>query len=314
MNHADSQISALAAGPGPRLRIALAQFAPVLGDVGANVARAAALASEAARAGAGLIVLPELALTGYFVKDLAFEVARPITSADFAPLAAASADLAIVAGFVEQGADHALYNAAGFWQGGAARFVQRKVYLPTYGLFDEGRYVARGQRLRAFDTPLGRLGLLVCEDIWHASTVYVEVQDGAEMIVVIAASPTREAGGEDASRSGSIWLDLLRAHAVIHGVHVVFVNRVGFEDGVNFWGGSRIIAPSGALVAAAAFFDESLVYGEVDRRDLLRERMRSHHVWDEDAALTLGELARALERRREREEPWSAGGGEEGAR
>jgi len=298
MNRVEPQNPAPGAGPLlPRLQVALAQFAPVLGDVHANVARAAALAGEAARAGAGLIVMPELALTGYFVKDLAFEVARPITAPDFAPLAAASTEIAIVAGFIEHAADHALYNAAGFWHQGGVRFVHRKVYLPTYGLFDEGRYLARGRRLQAFDTALGRCGLLVCEDIWHASTVYVEAQDGAEMVVVIAASPTREAGGEDTSRAGSIWLDLLRAHAVTHGVHVVFVNRVGFEDGVNFWGGSRIIAPSGAQVAAAPFFDESLTYGTVDRRDLLRERMRSHHVWDEDAALTQRELARALARR-----------------
>jgi predicted amidohydrolase len=281
----------------PRLTVALAQFTPVLGDVRANVARAAALAGEAARAGAGLVVLPELALTGYFVKDLAAAVARPVSAPDFAPLAARSAEIAIVAGFIELGADHALYNAAGFWQGGRARHVHRKVYLPTYGLFDEGRYVARGQRLTAFDSTLGRLGLLVCEDIWHASTVYVQTQDGAEMVVVIAASPTREAGGEDASRAGAIWFDLLRAHAVIHGVHFVFVNRVGFEDGVNFWGGSRIIAPSGALVTAAPFFDESLTFGTVDRRDILRERMRSHHVWDEDAAFTRRELGRVLARR-----------------
>lgn len=302
MNRGEPQYPAPGADPvPPRLTVALAQFAPVLGDVRANVTRAAALAAEAARAGAGLIVLPELALTGYFVKDLAFEVARPITARDFAPLAAASAEIAIVAGFIEHGADHALYNAAGFWHRGSARFVHRKVYLPTYGLFDEGRYVARGRRLQAFSTALGRLGLLVCEDIWHASTVYVEAQDGAEMVVVIAASPTREAGGEDTSRAGSIWLDLLRAHAVIHGVHVVFVNRVGFEDGVNFWGGSRIIAPSGALVVAAPFLDESLTYGTVDRRDLLRERMRSHHVWDEDAALTRRELGRVLARRDGRE-------------
>ncbi len=280
-----------------------------------NVNRAQQLAVEAADRGAQLIVFPELALTGYFVKDLAFEVARHPDAPDFAPLAAASRRIAIVAGFIEHGTDHALYNVAALWHDGRVRWVHRKVYLPTYGLFDEGRYVAPGRRLAAFDSPLGRLGLLICEDIWHPSTVYITALDGAELMVVIAASPTREAGGEAFSRSGAIWRDLLKAHAVLHGIHVVFVNRVGFEDGVSFWGGSRIIAPSGAVIAEAPFFDEALVYGELDRRDVLRERMRSHHVWDEDPELTLRELRSALRRRRERDAATegSAGRPEDGA-
>jgi predicted amidohydrolase len=123
-------------------------------------------------------------------------------------------------------------------------------------------------------------------------------QDGAELLVVISASPTRVDAREKGYRAIAIWSDLLRAHAVLHGMHVVFVNRVGFEDGVSFWGGSCIIAPDGRVVAQAPLFDESLTIAEIDRRDVLRERMRSHHVWDEDPELTLRALGGALWRRR----------------
>ena len=280
-----------------RYKVALAQMTPILGDVRANVGRAAALAAEASRAGARLIVFPELALTGYYLKDLVSEVARPVDAPELEPLARQSARIAIVAGFVEAGADSALYNAAALWVGGRPVWVHRKLYLPTYGVFDEGRYVARGRRLEAFDSPFGRSGLLICEDIWHPSTVYVLAQDGAQLLVVVSASPTREAGGEAASRVGSIWYDLLRVHAVMHGVHVVFVNRVGFEDGVNFWGGSRIVGPDGSPRAEAPLFDESLTFGEVDPLEVMRERTRSHHVWDEDPHLTLRCLSAALARR-----------------
>jgi predicted amidohydrolase len=280
-----------------RYRVALAQMTPILGDVRANVGRAAVLAAEASRAGARLVVFPELALTGYFLKDLVGEVARPLDAPEFEPLASLSAHIGIVAGFVEAGADATLYNAAALWLGGRPAWVHRKLYLPTYGVFDEGRYVARGRRLEAFDSPFGRSGLLICEDIWHPSTVYVLAQDGTQLLIVVSASPTREVGGEAASRVGSIWYDLLRVHAVMQGLHIVFVNRVGFEDGVNFWGGSRIVGPDGSVRAEAPLFDESLTIGEVDPLEVMRERTRSHHVWDEDPHLTLRCLRAALARR-----------------
>ncbi len=280
-----------------RFGVALAQTTPVLGNVRANVMKAAALAAQAADAGARLVVFPELALTGYFLKDLASEVARPVGSPDFEPLAQASRRIGIIAGFVEEGADAGLYNAAAFWLGGRPLWVQRKIYLPTYGMFDEGRYLACGRELQAFDSPFGRAGILICEDLWHLSTVYVMAQDGARLLIVVSSSPTREAGGEKASRVGSIWHDLIRVLAVMHGVHVIFVNRVGFEDGVNFWGGSRIMGPDGNPRAESPLFDEALTYGEIDPIDVLRERTRSHHVWDEDPHLTLRSLSAALARR-----------------
>lgn len=296
-----------------RIKVALAQFTPVLGDVAANVSRATELALEAAAAGAKLVVFPELALTGYFVKDLVGELAHPVTATEFAPLARLSENVAVVAGFIEAGPRQAIYNAAALWHGGAARSVHRKIYLPTYGLFDEARHVARGRQLRAYDSPLGRLGLLICEDIWHPSTVYVIAQDGAELLIVISASPTRMEAGTAGSRTTAIWSELLRTHALLSGVHVVFVNRVGFEDGVSFWGGSRVIAPDGTVLVQAPYFDESLTIGEVDRREVLRERMRSHHVWDEDPDLTLRALQDALSRRRAtetRDEEGTRAGGE----
>ncbi|MGD8396495.1 MAG: nitrilase-related carbon-nitrogen hydrolase [Candidatus Eiseniibacteriota bacterium] len=280
-----------------RFTVALAQYRPVLGDVELNVSRATAMAAEAADAGAALVVFPELALTGYSLEDLTPEVARTADDAVFEPLRRASGRLAIAAGLVEEGPDCALYNAAAFWHHERLVAIHRKVYPPTYGLFDELRFLARGRTLAAFDTDLGRAGMLVCEDMWHPSTVYVLGQDGARLVLVLAASPTREVGGAEASRIGSIWYDLLRALAVLHGVFVVFVNRVGFEDGVHFWGGSVIVGPDGRERGRAPLHEPGLTVVGIDMADVLRERIRSQHVWEEDVELTLRALGAVMARR-----------------
>jgi NAD+ synthase (glutamine-hydrolysing) len=153
------------------LRIALAQTAPRLGDLEANLARHHELLVEARGAGAGLVVFPELGLTGYLLQDLAAEVAMRLDDPRLAELTAATAGLSAVVSFVEESADHRLFIVAALLEDGAVRHVHRKTHLPTYGMFDERRFFAPGDMIRAVPSRLGTgVGLGVCEDFWHMST------------------------------------------------------------------------------------------------------------------------------------------------
>ena len=163
------------------MRVALAQVAPALGNVEANLRMHRSAARKAAAAGADLIVFPELSLTGYLLQDLVPEVAlSPEQSREIEQLRRLSRRIAIVMGFVEESEDHRFYNSALFLARGEILHSHRKVYLPTYGMFDEGREFAAGETFRAFDTPLGRFGILICEDAWHPSAAYLLARDGAD--------------------------------------------------------------------------------------------------------------------------------------
>ena len=171
--------------------IAIAQIDPRLGDVEANLALYERHAREARGAGADLIVFPELSLTGYLLKDMVPNVALRRDAPAMRRLAELSRGTALLAGFVEETPEFRFYNSAAYFQDGELLHVHRKVYLPTYGLFDEGRYFARGDRIRAFDAKIGRVAVLVCEDMWHPSTVYIATLDGALTVLCPSASPIR---------------------------------------------------------------------------------------------------------------------------
>ena len=153
------------------MKIALSQINTQLGNVPANLERHLSIAQEAEKAGADLLIFPELSLTGYVLQDLASTVAHRPTPEDpvFKPLLKASQKLDMVVGFVEEDIRNRFFIAQAYLSGGKVLHVHRKVYLPTYGLFDEGRFFAWGNLIQAFDTRFGRVGMLICEDFWHAS-------------------------------------------------------------------------------------------------------------------------------------------------
>ena len=155
------------------LNIAIAQINTYLGDVEKNLDKH--LSHICAAQGADLIVFPELSLTGYVLQDLVPSVALKPTSADpvFSTLLTASENIDIVVGFVDEDPRHRFYIAAAYLSQGEILHVHHKTYLPTYGLFDEGRFFAWGDKIRAFDTGFGKLGILICEDFWHASPPYL---------------------------------------------------------------------------------------------------------------------------------------------
>ncbi len=279
----------------------LAQINPILGDFDRNLASHLEVIADARARGMRLCVLPELSLTGYFLKDLVPEIALRLDDPRLSPLFEASNEIDIVAGLVEESTDHRFFNTAVYLHGGECIHAHRKIFLPTYGLFEEQRYFAAGDRIRAFDTALGRVALLTCEDMWHAVPPLVAAQDGALVLIVPSAGPLRgseSAPGHGAEpESGATWEVLNRFHAKANGVYVIYANRVGFEDGINFGGGSHLVLPSGRVAAKAPILEELLFEVEIDLGEVRRERRDSPLYRDEDLDLALRELDRVRRRR-----------------
>jgi len=276
--------------------IAVAQVAPRLGDVAANMALYEEQVGAARAQGAELVVFPELSLTGYFLKDMVSTVALRLDSPEVGRLRELSRGIGLVAGLVEETPEFRFYNSALYLEDGEIVHVHRKVYLPTYGLFDEGRYFARGDRIRSFASRFGRMALLICEDLWHLSTVYLAAMDRAVTILCPSASPLRGVSdGEPADDNARYWERLLAMYAQSFSLFVVHANRAGFEDGVGFWGGSSIVDPRGAAVARAPYYESDLLTAEVNLKRARQGRVVSPMLRDEDLDLTIHELLRIRE-------------------
>jgi NAD+ synthase (glutamine-hydrolysing) len=295
-----------AAAPGPAapaeskgLRVALAQIAPTLGNRSINLARHLEQIAAARAQGADLIVFPELSLTGYFLRDIVPDVALDRGSAELTELAAAAGPMALVAGFVEEGPGHHFYNSAFYAQAGKLVHVHRKVYLPTYGLFEEQRYFSPGKRFQAFQAArLGRVGLMICEDFWHVSAAAIMQAEEVDVLVCLVNSPARGVDGAKV-RTAETYELLACTFSQLLGALVIVVNRVGFEDGLCFFGSSMVVGPDGRMIAQAPAFDECLSVVECDLDELRRQRTITPLGRDEQLLLTIEELERIKRRRYE---------------
>jgi len=275
------------------VRLAIAQVAPALGDLDANLRMHLATARRAAAAGARLVIFPELSLTGYRLQDLVPEVAlRLDRPGRLAPLLRLSRRIGIVLGLVEESEGHRYYNTALHLEGGRIVHAHRKVYLPTYGMFEEGRYLAAGDSFAAYRSGAGRMGMLVCEDAWHPASALLLAQDGADLVLVLANGPTQAVGGAGGPRNHDTWRDLIRVTAQMQTVFVALVNRVGVEDGVGFFGASMVVDPLGHIVAQAPTLREQLLFADLDRAALRRARTYYPLLRDE----RLPVLAREIDR------------------
>ena len=275
------------------LRLAVAQTAPVLRDVNANAARLNALAAEH---GADVLLTPELSLTGYDVGDSVHSLARRMHPFDHFDPELQSAG-ALVVGVIEESAGGP-FNTATVLQDGVVVFRHRKIYLPTYGMFDEARWFGRGRSVDTFTTVSGwRVGILICEDFWHPGLVYVLAARGIDILLVQAAAPGRGvwSGGEHgAFASADVWERMIRTTAQLYGIYVALGNRVGVEGAVTFAGGSVIAAPDGTVIARADDESEEVLAAELSRAALRRLQTPYAHARDDDAALVMRELERGL--------------------
>lgn len=279
--------------------LALAQINTRLGDVDANLEKHLSYAQKAKAAGVELLIFPELSLTGYALQDLASTVAHHPNSNDpiFGPLLEASKDLDMVVGFVDEDNRHRIFIAGAYLSRGEVLHVHHKVYLPTYALFDESRFFAWGDSIQAFETPLCRAGIAICEDFWHASPPYLLWLDGADILIFTSASPGRGLTTEPKLESAR-WVEHInQAYASLFTSFIIHANRVGYEDGLHFWGGSTVYDPNGELLVKGPYHEESLVTVEIDLDQLHRTRTRLPLLRDERTELVQRELARIVGRK-----------------
>lgn len=240
------------------MRIALAQLDSTIGEVEANLELMRELTDEANSHRADLVVFPELAAHGY---ALGGAPSRSLRARDQRLTELSSGRADVLAGFHEDGGVRA-YNSAAYLSRQDVVHVHRKLFLPTYLNWEERKHASPGQSLRAFDSAWARTATLICNDAWQPALPWLAVQDGAELLLI----PTNSSADLGPSVLDTIeyWNDLLKYIARMQQCWVVFVNRVGTEAGVRFWGGSRVIDPSGQTVAQAPFWDSALITVEID--------------------------------------------------
>lgn len=278
-------------------KIAVAQIDSTIGNLTKNIQHHIEYVKKAIAKKAQIVVFPELSLTGYSIKDLNWEVAlRAESSKQFSELLKLSKQVTIIAGGAEEGENFAIYNSAFLFEDGEVHSAHKKIYLPTYGMFEEMRYFSQGKDIRTFNSKHGKLGILICEDMWHMSLPYVLAHDGAEVLISLTASPTRLSGTSDELTTASVNHEQHRAYARLLSTYLVFANRVGVEDGVNFWGGSQIVDPSGNSIAKAKIFEEDLIIANIDENEVRRSRRFSRHFNDDSAEFTIQQLKNSLKR------------------
>jgi predicted amidohydrolase len=267
------------------VRVALAQADPVLGDVAENVRRSHEALARAKTEDADLVVLPELMLTGYALGLVSEDVSRSVDDPEITELAEAAVGTACVVGFAEAGRVHT-YNSAAYLEGGAVRHVHRKLYLPTYDVWEERKHFTPGNAMRAFDTDIGRVAVLICSDAWQPALAVLAVQDGARLLIVPADSTRRRGAIEEE------WRDINRFYARMLETYVVFVNRIGAEGELSFWGGSHVYDPWGELVAEAPLGEPAFLTVELDPTAVRRRRREMPLVKEARLALLSRELDR----------------------
>lgn len=281
-----------------QFRAGLAQIAPVLGDIPANLALHLDAVEMARSQDVQLLVFPELALTGYHVGQSAYDLAIRTDVGDpvFASLLAASQKLDLVVSFIEEDDRFRFYITAAYLSGGQLIHRHRKVYLPTYGDFDEGRFFAAGRDVRSFDTRFGRFGLLICEDLWHASLPYLLWLDGADYLIGISASLEHGLPEDELSTAGRVDV-ILRSYAILHTLFVLHANRAGTEKGFRYWGGSTIFDPGGERLVQGPPDKPAIVCADLDPGRLRAARIGLPLLRDERPDLTAQTLARIHENR-----------------
>jgi predicted amidohydrolase len=264
-----------------------------------NLARHVSAIEQAIRDGAEAIAFPELSLTGYNVQDAAQDMAMHIDDRRLDPLRELSREICIVCGGIELSDDYGVYNSAFMFEDGQGRSVHRKIYLPTYGMFEELRYFSAGQQISTVTSRrLGKIGVAICEDFWHVSVPYLLAHQGAKLLLVLMSSPLRLSPGQGTPAIVSQWQTIAGTYAFLFSCYVACINRVGNEDSFTYWGNSSVTGPDGSVVAAAPMFSEHSLDSTIDFSTVKRVRLQSSHFLDEDLKLFSAELDEVLGTRR----------------
>ncbi len=261
--------------------IAISQYKPILGDIEKNIDKHIKSIKKAIEKGVELIVFPELSLTGYLLRDLVYDVAITKDSNFFDGFKLLSKKIDILIGFVEKADDKVIYNSSAYFSGGNLINVYRKIRLPNFGMFEEKRFFKAGEQLKPFKTGFGKTGILICRDFLFPSLAYSHFYKGADFLISISNSPLRGIEGEEYS-SQNMWEDAGKVYSRFFSMFVVYVNRVGFEDGFGFAGGSFVSDPEGQIIFRAPFLEEDLYFVELDLSKRDKARTVYAYYRDED--------------------------------
>jgi NAD+ synthase (glutamine-hydrolysing) len=265
-----------------RMKVSLVQLSSQIGDVESNAKEHIEILDRLKKERTDVVAFPELSLTGYLLKDVAYEVPSRCESALKAIASSTGRGRSyVVVGYVRKKRAGLIQNAAAVLNKGRLVGSVPKFYLPTYGLFEEMRYFTPGdprRDLRVFRAGRVKFGVIICEDAWHAEPIEALARMGADVVFCIASSPAR--GIHHANPKGELpiemqWKSLLSAHALMNNVFLVFVNRAGAEDEEYFWGGSMVASPSGEIIASAKKYENDLLTIDLDLSEVERTRRLS---------------------------------------
>lgn len=276
------------------MRISLAQVDARLGDIDANMSRAEDVVARAVAESTDLVVFPELHLSGYSVGEVDADLSLRPDDPRIEKLARHTGRAGLLIGFVESGPRGHTYNSTAYYEGGRLVHVHRKLYLPQYAPFEERNHFSPGQTLRAF--PVGgetRTAVLLCNDAWQPQLAFLATQDGAQVLLVPAASA--QSIFPERYQSHEYWHNITQFYGRMFQLYVVFVNRVGSEGQLRFWGGSHVVGPWGNLVAEAAREQEELLTVDIDLAQVRRRRRQVPLVREARLGLLQREVARLLE-------------------
>jgi predicted amidohydrolase len=274
-----------------QINVALAQISCKVGDKTHNIRTMATYITNARKHKADAILFPELSVTGYVTKDRTYELAETIPGPSTKKIEklAKENNIHVIHGMIEKSAKAGgvVYNTAVLTSPNGVIGYYRKIYMPTHSVFEEKRYFRQGYETPVFDTQIGKVGIIICYDIFFPEIVRLLRLKGAEVIVCISASP---------SVRRNYFEILTAARALENTAYVAYVNLVGIEDGLQFWGGSRIIAPNGRIIAQAKYDEEDLILGTIDYTDIPRTQTFVPTLRDLRSELfnELGDLSKKL--------------------
>lgn len=269
------------------MKVYIGQIKPTLGNIEKNLNMMLEVIDRAIAEKNDIVIFPELSLTGYSLEDIVFDVAiKEVPSI----LLEKSKEISIIFGAVELGEEEYPYNTAYYLEDGKVVHRHRKVYLPDYGMFYEGRYFMAGDKVRAFDTKFGRVGMLVCEDMWHQSAQYILAQDGARYIFVPFNSPVIV--GKSKGEMSENWKNICKANSLLNGTYTVAVNRVGVEDGIAFFGNSFVVNPEGKIVGEGKYIYEDGFSCNLEDIEIRKARFKAPMFKTENLNLTKKEIER----------------------
>ncbi len=242
------------------MRIALCQIDTILGNIKENSVKINHYIDKSIYEHCDLVIFPELALTGYSLRDLTDSVALKSDAEFFNEFKIKSKKIDIALGYVENNKGY-FFNSAAYFSKGNIVHIHRKKFLPDYGMFEEGRYFAGGNSIDAFDTKFGKTTMFICEDSFHISSQNDAFMQGTNFLIILSASPFWM---DHKGIKPQLWKSLCSNFSQFSSSWSVFVNRTGFEDGVGFFGGSFVMGPFGSIIKEADLFKEELLIAEIE--------------------------------------------------